>query len=250
MQLFYTPDIGEADVYSLNEEESRHCVKVLRLQEGAAVQLVDGKGGLYTAEISKADPRHCLLTITGVQREFGKRPYRLHVAIAPTKNMDRLEWFVEKATEAGIDEITPLICKRSERRMLRTDRLFKRITAAMKQSIHAYHPVLNEPLNFSDFIKRLRVGRDDQAREGLNFIAHCDPGPKYSLKEAAGPGKDAVVLIGPEGDFTPDEIAEAERSGFIPLGLGESRLRTETAGLAVCFEMSFLNRTGPHLPLK
>ncbi|QEC51702.1 16S rRNA (uracil1498-N3)-methyltransferase [Anseongella ginsenosidimutans] len=242
MQLFYTPDIEEAKVYALNEAESRHCVKVLRLQEGAFVQLVDGKGGFYTARIAKADPKHCALEITAVERDFGKRPYRLHIAIAPTKNTDRFEWFLEKATEAGIDEITPLICGRSERRVLRTDRLFKRITSAVKQSLRAYHPVLNEPIDFADFMKGLPAVPEGGKPEVLRCIAHCGHGPKHSLKETAQPGRDVLALIGPEGDFTPEEVAEALRCGFIPLGLGETRLRTETAGLAVCFELSFLNR--------
>lgn len=254
MNLFYTPDIdtdNEADrrvnsgrpkLRVLNEEESRHCIKVLRLQEGNVVYLVDGKGGFYTARIADANPKRCALEVTGVQREFRKRPYRLHVAIAPTKNIDRFEWFLEKATEAGIDEITPLICARSERRILRTDRLIKRITAAVKQSLHAYHPVLNEPAGFAEFIARFAAGPEASAGELLKCIAHCGEGPRQYLGELAAPGRDVLALIGPEGDFTPEEVEDARQRGFIPLGLGESRLRTETAGLAVCFEMSFLNR--------
>lgn len=262
MNVFYTPDLGDSRTYELNEEESRHCVKVLRLEEGAEVLLVDGQGGLYTAGILRPDPKHCLLEIRSVQREYGKRPCRLHVAIAPTKNIDRFEWFLEKATEAGVDEITPLICDRSERRHLRTDRLARRITAAVKQSIRAYHPRLNEPAGFAEFLGRELFGSglfspgslspapvdgglsgEDGSGDGtLKFIAHCGPGMKQTLQQAASPGRDVLALIGPEGDFTPEEVAAALERGFLPLSLGESRLRTETAGLAVCFEMAFLNR--------
>ncbi|HEY9561446.1 MAG TPA: 16S rRNA (uracil(1498)-N(3))-methyltransferase [Anseongella sp.] len=248
MNIFYTPNIVESKEFAsgvvLGEEESRHCVKVLRLQVGDTVHLADGKGGLFAARITEADQRRCVLKVTSVQQEFGKRSYRLHVAIAPTKNTDRFEWFLEKATEAGIDEITPLICVRSERRVLRTDRLFKRITAAMKQSLQAYHPILNEPQDFSSLMERFPP--TDEAAGSLppllKCIAHCGEGPRQSLKELVRPGTETLVLIGPEGDFTPSEIDEAGQNGFVPLDLGERRLRTETAGLAVCFEMAFLNR--------
>jgi len=233
--LFYTPDIGEAKTYTLNEEESRHCIKVLRLPEGTLVHLVDGEGGFYTARIQRADPKRCILEITGVEREFRKPAYKLHIAIAPTKNIDRFEWFLEKATEAGIDEITPLICARSERRTVRTDRLFKRITAAMKQSVRAYHPVLHEPVGFRDFMAEPPSARP--------YIAHCAPGTKTYLSGTVRAGERVLVLIGPEGDFTPEEVDLALRQGFTALSLGEARLRTETAGLAVCFEMGLLNRS-------
>lgn len=244
MQLFYTPDIGTAVHYLLSEEESRHCLKVLRLREGATVHLTDGKGTLYTARIREAGPGRCLLEITDVEKEFGKRPYRLHIAIAPTKSTDRFEWFLEKATEAGIDEITPLICARSERRVLRTSRLVKRITAAMKQSLHAYHPVLNEPLDFETFIQGQSAAGTESGdwSKAQKYIAHCEDGPKSYLNASGGTPGDVLALIGPEGDFTPAEIDLALNSSFTGLNLGETRLRTETAGLAVCFEMRVLNR--------
>lgn len=234
--LFYTPDIGDEKTYSLSEEESRHCVKVLRLTEGAEVHLVDGVGGFYTARIQAANPRECMLEVIEVVREFRKRPYRLHVAIAPTKNIDRFEWFLEKATEVGIDEITPLICARSERKVVRTDRLFKRITAAVKQSVRAYHPVLHDPVSFDEFLTGWSI-------PPKAYIAHCAPGTKNFLNETLHAGENALVLIGPEGDFTPDEVTQALDRGFLALNLGESRLRTETAGLAVCFETALLNRS-------
>lgn len=257
MQLFYTPDIayspanGAGGTYLLSEEESRHCMKVLRLREGALVQLTDGKGRLFSARLVETGSKRCLLEITGMEVDYGKRPYRLHVAIAPTKNTDRLEWFLEKATEAGIDEITPIICARSERRVLRTDRLIRRITAAMKQSLHAYHPVLNEAIPFGEFVggqASPKAGNQRTPAAGgsrtaaLKLIAHCATGPKRCLGDDGNPPRDVLALIGPEGDFTPAEIELALDSGFSGLDLGNSRLRTETAGLAVCFEMRFLNR--------
>lgn len=248
MQLFYTPDIvyapatGAGGTYLLSEEESRHCMKVLRLREGALVQLTDGKGRLFSARLLETGSKRCLLEVTGLQEDYGKRPYRLHLAIAPTKNTDRLEWFLEKATEAGIDEITPIICARSERRVLRTDRLIRRITAAMKQSLHAYHPILNEAVPFGEFVGRQASPADGNQTARLKLIAHCAEGPKRCLGEDGAPPRDVLALIGPEGDFTPAEIALALDSGFSGLDLGNSRLRTETAGLAVCFEMRFLNR--------
>lgn len=256
MHLFYTPGIESSDeTYALGEEESRHCVKVLRLREDAVVHLADGRGGLYTASIRQADPKSCVLQIDTVQLEYGKRPYYLHIAIAPTKNIDRFEWFLEKATEVGIDEITPVICQRSERRSLRADRLYKRITSAVKQSLKAYHPLLNEPRAFSEFIRGSFVRGsapttgESSFREGavaspgaVKCIAHCGEAPRHSLRELAGPGRDMMTLVGPEGDFSPEELSAAAEAGFEALSLGESRMRTETAGLAVCFEVAFLNR--------
>lgn len=231
MHLFYTPAVLEP-VYTFTEEESRHCVQVLRLQEGNEVFLTDGKGRLYRTIIRSAQPKKCVVEVLEVQEEYGKRNYYLHVAIAPTKNTDRFEWFLEKATEVGIDEITPLICKRSERREVKTERLNKVITAAMKQSLKAYHPQLNEPCSFTDFF--------DKHKAEHQLIAHCEPGEKRHLNFNARLNE-VLVLIGPEGDFTPEEIKKAVDKGFQPISLGESRLRTETAALSVCFYMQFLN---------
>lgn len=232
MHLFYTPDVT-GNSCQLDEEESRHCAKVLRLQRGDIVYLINGKGGFYKAGIVESHPKRTLLEILEKSEEYGKRNHFLHIAVAPTKNIERLEWFLEKATEIGIDEITPVICDRSERRELKTERLLKIITSAVKQSIKAYHPVLNQPLKYSELIRRA---------EGQKFIAHCMDTEKSSLKHSIQPAGRYTVLIGPEGDFSPSEISEALGAGFVPVTLGNSRLRTETAALEACFEVNFLNR--------
>ena len=234
MHVFYTPDL-DSETYVLNEEESRHCSKVLRLTRGDQVQLIDGKGGFYVAEILSETKRNVTLGILKTTLEYQKRNYHLHIAIAPTKNIDRLEWFLEKATEIGISEITPIICDRSERKVVKDDRLNKVITSAVKQSIQAYHPLLNEAVAFSEFI-----GRDTGAKK---MIAHCvDGAPRMYISELVEPAQHYLILIGPEGDFSPAEIDLALQNGFNPLTLGNSRLRTETAGLAACFEVNYLNR--------
>ncbi|HEY4198724.1 MAG TPA: 16S rRNA (uracil(1498)-N(3))-methyltransferase [Mucilaginibacter sp.] len=235
MQLFYTPDIDAASTtYFLNEEESKHCVRVLRLQAGDKIQLIDGIGNFYTAAITDPHPKRTQLQIISVQKDFHKRNHYLHIAIAPTKNIERLEWFLEKATEIGIDEISLIICQRSERKEAKAERLNKIITSAIKQSIKAYHPVLNEPVPFNKFITTPFAGQ--------KFIAHCEPGERFTLKQELKPLEKYLILIGPEGDFTPKEINEALNNGFKAITLGESRLRTETAALEACFEVNFLNR--------
>ena len=235
MQLFYTPDIDPSlPQYFLSEEESKHAVRVLRLAVGDAVTLIDGKGGLYKAEIKDAHPKRTILQINAVTTEFNKRNHYLHIAIAPTKNLDRVEWFLEKATEIGIDEITLIISQRSERKEAKAERLNKIITSAIKQSIKAYHPVLNGPVPLSQFLK--------QPFNGQKFIAHCDEGEKISLAQSIEKQNRYLILIGPEGDFTPAEVDAALQNGYKAITLGESRLRTETAGLEACFEVNFLNR--------
>lgn len=233
MHIFYTPDIV-AEAYTLSEEESKHAVRVLRLQVGDEVVLVDGKGGYYQARILEANPKRTHLQVFQTQQDFGKRNHYLHIAVAPTKNIERMEWFLEKATEMGIDEITPIICERSERKEVKLERLNKIITSAVKQSIKAYHPQLNEAISFKKLL--------DQPFEGQKLIAHCMDHEKSSSKQIIQTNKRYLVLIGPEGDFTPTELALAKECGFLPLSLGESRLRTETAALAACFEINFLNR--------
>lgn len=233
MHIFYTPDI-KSDTYILNEEESKHCIKVLRLQSGNLLQLVDGRGGFYEALIEDPHPKRTKLRILNVQKEFGKRNHYLHIAIAPTKNIERTEWFLEKATEIGIDEITLLICDRSERRDVKADRLNKVITSAVKQSIKAYHPKLNQPQRFQDLILN--------DTEGQRFIAHCIESKKTTLKDQIKLNSRYLVLIGPEGDFTPSEVDYASERNFLPIALGNSRLRRETAALEACFEINFLNR--------
>jgi 16S rRNA (uracil1498-N3)-methyltransferase len=235
MHLFYTPDIGPSHPqYFLNEEESKHAVRVLRLEVGAEVQLIDGRGGLYTAQIKDAHPKRTILQITNVVTGYNKRNHYLHIAIAPTKNLERLEWFLEKATEIGIDEISLIICQRSERKEAKTERLNKIIISAIKQSLKAYSPVLNEPIALTKFLS--------QPFDGQKFIAHCDKGDKMSLNNDFKKHDRYLILIGPEGDFSPAEIDAALHNGYKAITLGESRLRTETAALEACFEVNFLNR--------
>ncbi|HEY2581272.1 MAG TPA: 16S rRNA (uracil(1498)-N(3))-methyltransferase [Mucilaginibacter sp.] len=235
MQLFFTPDIDPSQThYFLNEEESKHCIRVLRLEAGNEVQLIDGKGGMYIADIEDAHPKRTLLHIKSVITAFNRRNHHLHIAIAPTKNIERVEWFLEKATEIGIDEISLIICQRSERKEVKVDRLNKIITSAIKQSVKAYHPVLNSPVNFKQLLAK--------PFDGQKFIAHCEKGDKTSLKDQLVEHGRYLVLIGPEGDFTTYEIEGALHNGFKAISLGESRLRTETAALEACFAVNFLNR--------
>ncbi len=234
MHIFYTPDLDSTS-FSLNEEESKHCSKVLRLGLGDHIHLIDGKGGLFEAEISSIGKKNVQLKVVSQQLEFGKRNHHLHIAVAPTKNIDRLEWFLEKATEIGIDEITPIICDRSERKIIKEERLIKVITSAVKQSLTAYHPKLNNAISFNEFLKQENVGN--------RLIAHCvDDGSKHFINELVARHQSYVVLIGPEGDFTPVEITNALQNSYKPVTLGNTRLRTETAALAACFEVNYINR--------
>ncbi len=234
MHVFYTPDIN-SDEYVLNEDESKHCIKVLRLGAGAQVYLIDGRGGLYLAEIISEAKKHVTLSVLETTLEYQKRQHHLHIAVAPTKNIDRIEWFLEKATELGIEEITPIICDRSERRIVKEDRLYKVITSAVKQSLQAYHPILNPQISFFDFLSK--------PNDSVKMIAHCIDGEERQyIGEVTEPGKHYTILIGPEGDFTPAEIELALQNGYKPLTLGNTRLRTETAALAACFEVNYLNR--------
>ncbi len=233
MNLFYTPDIS-GKTWILSEEESRHVVRVLRLKPNDLVYLTDGRGGIYTTHILVDHPKKCVLEIEGIQNDYGKREYFIQIAIAPTKNIDRFEWFLEKSTEIGIDVISPIICSRSERKQIKPERLMRVITAAMKQSLKAYHPILQEQQKFSDLInKELPPDR---------FIAHCGPGSKQLLKSVSQSGRSSIILIGPEGDFTTDETDQAISKGFIPVSLGDSRLRTETAGIAAAHTLSLINQ--------
>ncbi|TKC01932.1 16S rRNA (uracil(1498)-N(3))-methyltransferase [Pedobacter cryotolerans] len=233
MHVFYTPDIA-SDLYTLNEEESRHCSKVLRLIKGDIIHLIDGKGGFYKAEITEVGKKNVQLQVLETQLEYGKRNHHLHIAIAPTKNIDRLEWFLEKATEIGIDEITPIICDRSERKIVKEDRLEKVITSAVKQSLTAYHPKLNPTITYQNFIK--------QNLQGNKMIAHCMEGDKVPISKNAATQQSYTILIGPEGDFSPEELHIALQNGYKPVTLGNTRLRTETAALAACFEVNYINR--------
>lgn len=233
MQLFYNPDIEEhTPQLTFSNEESKHIVKVLRKSVGDELDITNGKGWLFKAQITLADIRNCIATISSETFQ-NKRNYRLHLAVAPTKMNDRYEWFLEKATEIGIDTITPIICDHSERKVIKPDRFEKIIQSAMKQSNQLYLPTLNDAVSFKDFIK--------QDFEGALFIAHCEETQRKSLKSELKANQDITVLIGPEGDFSVKEIEIALKHKFIPVTLGETRLRTETAAIVACHSVAFVN---------
>lgn len=232
MHVFYTPDIQTHA--ELPEEEAAHAVRVLRLQAGDEVMLTDGKGCFYRAEISTATNKRCLVNILETLPQAPLWKGHLHIAMAPTKNMDRTEWFAEKATEIGFDELTFLNCRFSERKVIKTERISKILVSAIKQSLKARLPQLNEMTDFNKFIT--------QPFPGQKFIAHCYEGEKQLLKDIVHPGEDALVLIGPEGDFSEEEVRKATENGFIPISLGKSRLRTETAALVACHILNLQNQ--------
>lgn len=233
MQLFYDSHIDpSAATFVLKQEESRHLVTIFRKSEGDTLYLTNGRGWLFTATLLHAHPRNCEFKITQAVYQQ-PRKYYLHIAVAPTKMLNRLEWFVEKATEIGVHEITPLVCEHSERRALKRDRLEKIMVAAMKQSLQCYLPRLNEPVAFADFVER--------PFRGQLFIAHCREGLKSLLAKEALPAHPVTVLIGPEGDFSEKEIQKALQREFLPVSLGEVRLRTETAALATCHTVALIN---------
>jgi 16S rRNA (uracil1498-N3)-methyltransferase len=233
MHLFYTPDLKN-ETYRLSEEESKHCVRVLRQTEGDTLYLVDGKGLFCEAIITTAHPKACELRITERKVNYGARNFRLTIAVAPTKNIDRYEWFLEKATEIGIDRVIPLISRYSERKEIKHERLEKVMISAIKQSIKAYLPHLNPILTFKQFIKI--------PFEGQKFIAHCNDGAKVLLSDAIIKGADVLIAIGPEGDFSIEEVEAAIGEGFIPISLGDARLRTETAALVACVTVNLKNQ--------
>ena len=220
MQLFYIQN-PESEII-LSVEESKHATKVLRKKEGDILNFTDGKGGFYKAKIIVADTRKCKLEIISSEQKEKQHNYHLHIAIAPTKNMDRFEWFLEKATEIGIDEITPIICHHSERKAIKTERCNRILLSAMKQSLKFHLPKLNEAISLNDLIK--------QDFEGTKYIAHCEEGNKTELKEKKKE-KRTLMLIGPEGDFSHTEIEMVLQYQFKAVSLGTSRLRTETAGI-------------------
>ena len=233
MQLFYNPDISEqSNTFSFPKDESRHIIKVLRKKTGDTLHITNGKGYLFTAEITIADQKNCVVNI--INSEF-KKPtdYQLHLAVAPTKMNDRYEWFLEKATEIGITSITPIYCDHSERKNVKTDRFEKILQSAMKQSLHLYLPTLNEPISFKDYV--------NQDFSGDIFIAHCEETDKKSLKNEIKPNSETTILIGPEGDFSVNEIETAIKNKFIPVTMGNTRLRTETAAIVACHSVAFIN---------
>lgn len=235
MQLFYNPNISDnAKEVTLDKEESRHIVKVLRMKESDTFKITNGKGSFFSAEIISANPKSCLVKIISQEKQ-NPLPYQLHLAVAPTKLNDRYEWFLEKATEIGISEITPIICDHSERKTIKPERYEKILQSAMKQSLKAYLPVLNEAVSYKDFID------SKKSSEELKYIAHCEETDKKSLKAVLLPRQKITIMIGPEGDFSNEEIEFAKQSGFIPVTLGESRLRTETAAVVACHSVAFFN---------
>lgn len=233
MQLFYNPDIDEhTKQLAFSRDESKHIVKVLRKSVGDELQITNGNGWLFKAEIIIADMKNCVANITSKTHQE-RKPYKLHLAVAPTKMNDRYEWFLEKATEIGIDSITPIICDHSERKVIKADRFEKILQSAMKQSLHYYMPKLNDAIAFKDFI--------NQDFDGQKFIAHCEETNRKSLKKELQPKQNVIILIGPEGDFSSHEIELGLKAEFIPITLGNTRLRTETAAIVACHSVVFTN---------
>jgi 16S rRNA (uracil1498-N3)-methyltransferase len=226
MQLFYAPDLIPAqDFYAFPQDEAKHLARVLRKKEGDRIFLTNGQGILAELEITLASPKKCEGRIVSVV-EKPKPQRHLHLAVAPTKMTDRDEWFLEKATEIGVQEITPIICERSERKTIKHERYQKIVISAMKQSLQCYLPKLNPAKTLSDFL--------NSEIQGIGYIAHCEEGEKKHLKHQLGPESRITLLIGPEGDFSEKEITKALQNGYFPTSLGENRLRTETAALYAC----------------
>ena len=231
--LFYQTVVSEGFI-TLSEEDSRHCIKVLRMKTGDHANVTDGRGNLYKTRIAEANPKATKLEVFETLSRHPSHHFRIHMAVAPTKNISRFEWFLEKATEIGIDEITPLICHNSERTVLKLARLEKVVIAAMKQSQQYWLPEIHEPVQFGQFIS--------SPFTGSGYIAYIGDIAQQSLIEAYKPATDATILIGPEGDFTQEEVKEAINAGFEAIHLGTSRLRTETAALIACHTLHVLNR--------
>jgi 16S rRNA (uracil1498-N3)-methyltransferase len=232
MQVYYLEDFNSYPLI-LDREESHHVIHVLRHRKGDSIHITDGKGKKAIAIISIPDPKGCIIEITEVLTSEKKQTYKLHIAVAPTKNIDRLEWFIEKAVEIGIDEITPILTARSERKVVNAERLNKLMLSAAKQSMKYTFPRLNVLTNFNDFI--ISTNSDH------NFIAMCTAGLPL-LKNTYLKGNSSIILIGPEGDFEEKEATIAIENNFKPISLGENRLRTETAALVACHSVAFMNQ--------
>lgn len=233
MQLFFNPNIDEAtQSFSFDKEESRHIIKVLRKKDSDILHVTNGSGLLFETQITLASDSKCTVEVISITNAE-KPKFHLHLAVAPTKMNDRFEWFLEKATEIGIQEITPIFCDRSERKVINRDRFEKIILSAMKQCNETFLPKLNEAISFKEFVK--------QQKNGLQLIAHCEETDKKSLKEVLKPNEDVTILIGPEGDFSEKEIALALENKYKPVMLGNTRLRTETAAVVACHSVVFFN---------
>ena len=233
MQLFYNPEISNnSKEFSFNKEESQHIIKVLRKKEGDILHVTNGLGMLFNTELNVASERKCIVTIKETHY-FKPSEFYIHLAVAPTKMNDRFEWFLEKATEMGIQEITPIICDHSERKVIKTDRFDKIIQSAMKQSLQYYIPKLNQPITLKQFV--------NQNHDGNLYVAHCEKSEKKLLKNEIKPAQKYTLLIGPEGDFSEKEIALCIEKKYIPVSLGNTRLRTETAAVVACHSFVFSN---------
>ena len=234
MQLFFNAELTKSTTsFEFDALESKHIIKVLRRKTGDQLQITNGKGDFFEAVITDEHLKKCTVSIVKVTRTI-PRKYWLHMAVAPTKTNDRFEWFLEKATEIGVNEITPIICERSERKTVKTERLKKVVQAAMKQSFQSYLPKVNEPISLKEFL--------ELPKEGLLFVAHCEEDQeKYELKRRVAPDKPVTILIGPEGDFSSKEIKQASTKGFLSISMGRNRLRTETAGIVACATVAMIN---------
>lgn len=233
MQLFYNLGVNlETKTFLFDKEESSHIIKVLRKKEGDKIHITNGLGFLFTSEIITASEKKCEVKIID-NKFYEPTPFYTHIAVAPTKMNDRFEWFLEKATEIGIHEITPIICDHSERKVYKTERAEKIIQAAMKQNNTFYLPKINEPIPFSEFVKK--------EFESQKFIAHCEETNKKSFKNELKINSNILILIGPEGDFSTKEINTAIKNNFTPVALGNTRLRTETAALVACHTVVLIN---------
>ena len=235
MELFFSKDI-DGSICRLDQDESGHCIKVLRHRSGDEISVIDGCGTLYRCRITVDSPKGVEAMVLSSEEGWGGHPYRLHLAVCPTKNNDRYEWFAEKACEIGFDELSPVIGEHSERRVLKTARVEKVLISAAKQSLKAVVPVVNEPVSVKEFIAAQDDREEVQANDTLRLIAYCfedERVPRRSIKEVLDgfDGTEIIVMIGPEGDFSKAEAEMALAAGFIPVHLGASRLRTETAAL-------------------
>jgi len=235
MQLFYHPTLTEKDsIILFDKDESKHIVKVLRHKRGDILLTTNGLGNIFEIELMDVTPKYASGKV--IRCDWQKPlSYNLHIAIAPTKSNDRLEWFLEKATELGVRKITPIVCDHSERSIVKHDRLLKIVESAMKQSMSAYLPILDKPMSFDAFLE------DSKDANGLKCIAHCQEGIKASFFERIQKASDVLVMIGPEGDFSSLEIKKALIAGFEAITLGSRRLRTETAGIYACAQVAAVN---------
>ena len=233
MQLFYNPTLTEATTdFSFDKEESKHIIKVLRKKDADILYVTNGDGLLFTAQITLASDSKCTVEILSFKK-IAPSTHKLHLAVAPTKMNDRYEWFLEKATEIGVHEITPIFCDRSERKNCNRERFEKIVLTAMKQSNAVFLPKINDAISFKDFMKLHLLG--------VKILAHCEETEKKSLKSILQKNQEYTILIGPEGDFSSKEIQLAQENNFIPVMLGNTRLRTETAAIVACHSVAFIN---------